>query len=88
TAEYCCVYWGSTIPPGSSQVSDYHHMISAGTGCYEISDFVDPNFDYTPGDNFYHPQNTVIATGADDGSEMGCFGGPDGGWTPPSQIYN
>jgi len=88
SATYSCVYWGELSPP-PTQCGDYLNRIYKGVGSYGMyGDRQDPDFDYTPGDNYFHPQNSVIATGADDGSEMGCFGGPDGDWTPPSQIYN
>ena len=87
TANYCTVYWGDLATP-PTQCKDYLNRISQGTGSYGMyADRQDPDFDYTVGPDFYHPQNTVIATGADDGSEMGCFGGTDGNWTPPSLIY-
>ncbi len=88
-ADYCCVYWGE-LDPLPTSCNDYSNMIHKGVGSYGmyLPNRQDPDFDYTSGDNFYHPQNSVIATGADDGSEMGCFGGPDGDWTPPSQMYN
>ena len=87
-ADHTCVYFGPTPIPPQTQIESYRGMISEGSGSYNHNDGVDPDFDYTLGANFYHPNNTDIATGAEDGSEMGCFGGPDGDWTPPSQIYN
>ncbi|MEO7993632.1 MAG: hypothetical protein ABI743_04470, partial [bacterium] len=85
---YSCVYWGNPAPAcGSCQVSSFLNMITKGTGSYDMFNLVDPNFNYTPGANYYHPQNNTIKTGADDGSEMGAFGGPSGSWTPPSQFF-
>ena len=88
-ADYCDVYWGDPPPPPpyQSQCFSYLNRISKGVGSYDQNELIDPDFDYTPGANYYHPMNTIVATGAEDGSEMGCFGGPDGDWTPPSQIY-
>jgi hypothetical protein len=88
-ATYSCVFWGNPAPPGGpSQTFSYLNMMIKGTGSYDQNELVDPDFDYIPGPTYYHPQNTVVSHGAQDGGEMGCFGGPDGNWTPPSQIYN
>ena len=89
-ASYSCVYWGNPPPPGGpSQTHSYLNMIVQDLSTsYNQNDLIDPDFDYTPGDNYYHPQNSTVATGGLDGCEMGCFGGSDGEWLPPSQIYN
>jgi hypothetical protein len=86
-ANYCCVFWGDPPPPGGAQVASYLNMIYQGIGSYNQNQLVDPDFDYTPGANYYHPQNTLVKNGDETGGEMGAFGDPDGDWTPASQIY-
>ncbi|MFH1676644.1 MAG: right-handed parallel beta-helix repeat-containing protein, partial [bacterium] len=84
-----CFNIGKPLPNGANSwqwTSGYINQCQAGTGSYQNYQDIDPQYDMTPGDNFYHPTNTMISQGADDGSEMGAFGGPEGDWIPPSQL--
>jgi len=83
-----CYNIGKPLPPGANTwqwSSGFINQCSAGVGSYQNYEDINPQFDTTPGPNFYHPTNSLISQGADDGSEMGAFGGPEGDWTPPSQ---
>lgn len=85
-----CFSLGKPLPPGANGYqwsSGYINQCSAGTGSYQNYQDIDPAFDMTPGDTFYHPTNTQVSQGADDGTEMGAFGGPEGDWIPPSQVW-
>ncbi len=84
-----CSSLGKPLPNGANTWqwdSGFINQCSAGVGCYQNSQDIDPMYDMTPGSGFYHPTNPLIASGADDGSEMGAFGGPEGDWIPPSQL--
>ena len=84
-----CYNIGKPLPNGGNGygwTSGYVNQVSAGIGSYQNYQDIDPEYDMTPGENFYHPTNTLISEGADDGGEMGAFGGPEGDWTPPSQL--
>ena len=83
-----CYNIGKPLPPGANTymwTSGFINQCSAGVGSYQNYQDINPQYDKTPGANFYHPTNTKISKGADDGNEMGAFGGPEGDWTPPSQ---
>jgi hypothetical protein len=86
---YTLVYnVGEPLPNGADTVdwdSGFHNLVVAGPGVIENRERTDPIYDTAPGPRFYHPTNPRVATGADDGSQMGAFGGPEGDWTPPSQ---
>jgi len=87
-----CFNIGKPLPPGENWSSGWNsgwcNQVHEGVGCYSNDENVDPEYDMTPGDNFYHPTNSLIAEGADDGTEMGAFGGPDGDWVAFSQIWD
>jgi len=78
------------LPPGENSSSGWYtgfcNQVSGGTGAIFNYEAKDPQYDMNPGANFYHPTNTEYSEGADDGGEMGAFGGPEGDWTPPSQL--
>jgi hypothetical protein len=83
-----CFNLGKPLPPGSNVWgwgSGWVNQCCVGVGCYQNSEDIDPQYDMTPGTAFYHPTNPLIAQGADDGTEMGAYGGPEGDWIPPSQ---
>lgn len=86
-ATYSCVYWGAPSPPPfpTAQVDDYLNWVQPGVGCITMEMLIDPNYNLTPGPGFYHPQAAQVLTGGEGGTQMGCFGGPYGNWTPPSQ---
>jgi hypothetical protein len=79
-----CFNFGIPSSPGIV-VDDYVFHFYKGEGSYGLEDWQDPKYNMIPGSNWYHPTNPVIEFGADDGTEMGAFGGPDGDWLPPSQ---
>jgi hypothetical protein len=84
-----CYNIGVPLPNGANNwqwSSGFVNQVYAGTGSYQNYQNIDPVYDMTPGGTFYHPTNTLISQGADDGGEMGAFGGPDGDWIPPSQL--
>jgi hypothetical protein len=84
-----CFNLGKPFPDGANPWqwdSGFVNQCSAGVGCYQNYQDVDPQYDMTPGAGFYHPMNPLIAQGSDDGTEMGAFGGPEGDWIPPSQL--
>ncbi len=80
---------GKPMPPGEVSSDGWYYgwedQVTWGTGCIFNHEDEDPMYDLTPGPNFYHPTNPLYAYGADDDTEMGAFGGPEGDWTPPSQ---
>ena len=84
-----CYNLGYPLPGGANGymwASGFINQCSAGIGSYQNSQQINPQYDMTPGANFYHPTNPLIAAGGDDGGEMGAFGGPEGDWIPPSQL--
>ncbi len=84
-----CFNIGYPLPQGANSwqwASGFVNQCSAGTGSYQNYQQIDPQYDMTPGSDFYHPTNTLISEGGDDGGEMGAFGGPEGEWIPPSQL--
>lgn len=87
-ALYSLVYFGPAASgcPGVCTWNAYRGSITKGTGSYDHLDLINPNFDLTPGPNFYHPLNATVLNGGEGGTQMGCFGGPGGTWTPPSQL--
>ena len=89
--DYSAVYnVARPLPDGAPNSDGWYYgwedQVCYGTGCIYNFEENDPQYDLTPGGNFYHPTNPDYAYGADDGSEMGAFGGPEGDWIPPSQL--